>query len=68
MSHFRRAHDDENDVVDRYFQEGNIALRVPISAAGRFKGDVLVILRYVSAISWLDTNLLANYSKFSRTL
>ena len=38
---FRRAHYDENVLVDRYFRKGGVALRIPISGAGRFKGDVL---------------------------
>ena len=42
--HFRRAHSDENAVVDNYWRKGYPALRLPVSGAGRFKSDVLVFL------------------------
>lgn len=36
-----RAHYDENLVVDEFWKKGEIALRIPVSGAGRFCGDVL---------------------------
>jgi len=37
----KRAHYDENKVVDDFWKKGYPALRLPISGAGRFKSDVL---------------------------
>jgi Holliday junction resolvase len=41
----RRAHYDENIVVNKYWKLGYPALRVPISGAGLFKGDVLAFTK-----------------------
>jgi Holliday junction resolvase len=41
----KRAHYDENIVVNKYWKLGYPALRVPISGAGLFKGDVLVFTK-----------------------
>ena len=40
---FKKAHYDENLVVKSYWDSGFPALRVPISGAGNWKGDVLAI-------------------------
>jgi Holliday junction resolvase len=44
MSHFRRAHHDENLVVNNLWKKGYLALRIPVSGAGNFKTDVLAFL------------------------
>lgn len=41
QGHFRRAHSDENHIVDELYEKGGVGLRIPISGAGRFKGDVI---------------------------
>jgi len=40
----KHAHYDENIVVDEFWKKGYPALRLPVSGAGRFKGDVLAFL------------------------
>lgn len=37
----KRARYDENLVVNEFWNKGYVALRIPISGAGRFCGDVL---------------------------
>jgi Holliday junction resolvase len=43
LAHFRKAKADERKVSGDYWKAGFIALRIPISGAGRFKGDVFAI-------------------------
>ena len=47
--HFRRAHRDENLVVDKHWKDNHPALRVPISGGGKsirpmWKGDVFAVV------------------------
>jgi len=42
--HLRRSKKDENIVVSKYYEQGNIATRIGGSGSGRFKGDVFAIV------------------------
>jgi len=46
-SWLKHAHLDENKVVDNLWNDGMPALRIPISGAGRFKGDILAFGHHV---------------------
>ena len=45
--HLKLAHHNENIIVDQFWRKGYPAIRIPISGAGRFKGDVLAFGNHV---------------------